>query len=209
MQLALGDPNFLATPLLPNHLDPIPAGKRRISHQTSTRSIPPSPIDHRPLPPEEFRQIFWTLMDLFGGSRMCQVEEGLFLGSFSDACVKDNLKSLNITHVLTVANLKPPYPGDFVYKVIDVMDVSDARIMLHFEECIDFINNAKAAGGNILVHCFMGISRSVTVVVAYLMKQRGMRLPQALEHVKRRRPQAAPNNGFILQLEDFERSLYR
>lgn len=34
-----------------------------------------------------------------------------------------------------------------------------------------------------------------------------MSLSQALEHVKSRRQQASPNAGFILQLEDYEKSL--
>lgn len=48
---------------------------------------------------------------------------------------------------------------------------------------------------------------SVTIVVAYLMKKHGMRLSQALAHVKCRRPQAAPNYGFISQLQQFEQNL--
>jgi len=47
----------------------------------------------------------------------------------------------------------------------------------------------------------------VTIIVAYLMKSRGMSLSEALQHVKTKRPQAAPNRGFIRQLEDFEKSL--
>lgn len=43
----------------------------------------------------------------------------LFLGSVGAANNKDDLKRLNVTHILTVANtLKPAYPDDFVYKVI-------------------------------------------------------------------------------------------
>lgn len=48
----------------------------------------------------------------------------------------------------------------------------------------------------------------MTIVVAYLMKKHGMNLSQALEHVKSRRPQAAPNSGFISQLQSFERALH-
>lgn len=48
---------------------------------------------------------------------------------------------------------------------------------------------------------------SVTIVVAYLMKNHGMSLSQALAHVKSRRRQAGPNSGFISQLRDFEKSL--
>ncbi|KAF8025796.1 hypothetical protein BT93_F2581 [Corymbia citriodora subsp. variegata] len=146
-------------------------------------------------------------MNQFDGCRMCQIEEGLFLGSYEDASNKDRLKSLNVTHILTVANLAPAFPNDFAYKLVEVMDSEDTHIRQHFEECISFIDEARRQGGGILVHCFMGISRSVTVVAAYLMKQRGMRLSQALELVKNKRPQAAPNSGFMVQLREFENSL--
>lgn len=55
---------------------------------------------------------------------------------------------------------------------------------------------------------FLERLESVTVVTAYLMKQRAMRLSQALEHIKTRRHPAAPNRGFIVQLQDFESSVH-
>ncbi|KAM0985125.1 hypothetical protein ACFX13_012658 [Malus domestica] len=138
----------------------------------------------------------------------CQIEEGLFLGSIGAANNKDELKNLNITHILTVANsLAPAYPNDFVYKVINVPDRVCTDLKQHFDECIDYIDEATRSGGGVLVHCFVGRSRSVTIIVAYLMKKHGMSISQALEHVKSRRPQASPNAGFISQLESFERSL--
>ncbi|KAM1216077.1 hypothetical protein ACFX2J_012406 [Malus domestica] len=138
----------------------------------------------------------------------CQIEEGLFLGSIGAANNKDELKNLNITHILTVANsLAPVYPNDFVYKVINVPDRVCTDLKQHFDECIDYIDEATRSGGGVLVHCFVGRSRSVTIIVAYLMKKHGMSISQALEHVKSRRPQASPNAGFISQLESFERSL--
>ncbi|XP_048137750.1 dual specificity protein phosphatase 1 isoform X2 [Rhodamnia argentea] len=152
-------------------------------------------------------RIFVTITDLCNGRRMCQIEEGLFLGSNRGASNKDGLKSLNVTHILTVANLAPAFPNDFVYKEINVKDSEDTHIQQHFEECISFIDEARRQGGSILVHCYKGVSRSVTVVAAYLMKRRGMRLSQALEHIKTRRPQAAPNSGFMVQLQEFESSL--
>ncbi|XP_010532706.1 PREDICTED: dual specificity protein phosphatase 1 isoform X2 [Tarenaya hassleriana] len=115
-----------------------------------------------------------------------QIEEGLYLGSIGAANNRNILKSFNITHILTVAgSLRPSHPNDFVYKIVP----------------------AKKQGGGVLVHCFVGRSRSVTVVVAYLMKKHGMTLSQALQHVKSKRPVASPNAGFIKQLEELEKLL--
>ncbi|KAF7852307.1 hypothetical protein BT93_L4601 [Corymbia citriodora subsp. variegata] len=138
----------------------------------------------------------------------CKIEEGLFLGSVGAANNEEALKRLNVTHILIIAcNLKPVYPDDFVYKVITVPDKVDTNIRESFDECFEFIDEAKRLGGGVLVHCFVGKSRSVTIVVAYLMKKHGMSFSQALEHVKSRRPQASPNSGFISQLQDYEKFL--
>ncbi|OMP00243.1 hypothetical protein CCACVL1_03432, partial [Corchorus capsularis] len=133
---------------------------------------------------------------------------GLFLGSVAAANNVNELKSLNITHILTVASsLKPAHTNEFVYKIIPVFDKEDTNISQYFDECFDFIDEAKSKGGGVLVHCFVGKSRSVTIVISYLMKKHGMSLAQALDYVKSRRPLAAPNPGFIRQLRELEKSL--
>ncbi|XWS09030.1 hypothetical protein CRYUN_Cryun40dG0050700 [Craigia yunnanensis] len=91
---------------------------------------------------------------------VCQIEEGLFVGSLGDASNKGALKSSNVTHILTVAKLSvPSFPNDFVYKIIKVMDREETNLMQYFDECFSFIDEAKRLGGGVLVHCFMGISR--------------------------------------------------
>ncbi|CAI9118589.1 OLC1v1020179C1 [Oldenlandia corymbosa var. corymbosa] len=138
----------------------------------------------------------------------CKIEEGLYLGSLGAASNKSALKSLNITHILTVANSLPPvHANDFVYKIVDIPDREDVKISQYFDDCFEFIDDAKKKGGGVLVHCFVGRSRSVTIVVAYLMKKHGMSLSQALDHVRSKRPVASPNKGFMSQLMDFEKTL--
>ena len=59
-----------------------------------------------------------------------------------------------------------------------------------------------------LVHCAKGASRSVSVVMAYLMSRHSDRFKsfdEALSHVRTVRPQASPNIGFALELRKFER----
>ncbi|KAL3626218.1 hypothetical protein CASFOL_029767 [Castilleja foliolosa] len=136
----------------------------------------------------------------------CQIEEGLYLGSLGAANNLSTLKSLNITHILSITSSPPSYPNDFVYKTILVPDKLDANISQYFDECFTFIDEARTRGGGVLVHCFAGKSRSVTVVVAYLMFKNGMSLSEAMVHVKLKRPVASPNSGFMLQLEEYEKS---
>ena len=53
------------------------------------------------------------------------------------------------------------------------------------------------------MHCFGGISRSATIVIAYMMKKEMMNLEEAFNYVKERRDIINPNDGFIKKLLDF------
>uniref|UniRef100_A0A6B2LJQ5 protein-tyrosine-phosphatase n=1 Tax=Arcella intermedia TaxID=1963864 RepID=A0A6B2LJQ5_9EUKA len=63
-------------------------------------------------------------------------------------------------------------------------------------------------GERVLVHCDAGISRSATMVIAFLIKIQNMTLPNALKFLKTKRPEVEPNHGFLYQLFSYEKSLY-
>jgi len=60
----------------------------------------------------------------------------------------------------------------------------------------------------LLVHCQMGKSRSVSFIIAYLMKYMRMKFDDALLYLKRIRRTAFPNRGFINQLKEYEKELF-
>ena len=51
-----------------------------------------------------------------------------------------------------------------------------------------------------LVHCSQGVSRSVTLVIAYLMWRRDLCFEEAFAAVKAARGVANPNIGFVCQV---------
>merc|ERR1719231_617757 len=51
-------------------------------------------------------------------------------------------------------------------------------------------------GGAVFVHCAAGISRSATVVVAFMMEHGHQSFEDALDAVRQARPQVHPNRGF-------------
>lgn len=53
----------------------------------------------------------------------------------------------------------------------------------------------------------MGISRSSTIVIGYLMSRHNMPFQQAYDYVRSIRPQIRPNNYFKQQLLQFEQEL--
>jgi protein-tyrosine phosphatase len=62
------------------------------------------------------------------------------------------------------------------------------------------LHAAIARGATVLVHCAAGVSRSPTLVAAYLMLERGYSATEALDFVGKRRTGISPNTGFVEQL---------
>lgn len=54
-----------------------------------------------------------------------------------------------------------------------------------------------------MVHCQAGVSRSVSLVMAYLIRKYRIGYEEAFTMVKKRRPVANPNKGFTKQLRRF------
>ena len=73
--------------------------------------------------------------------------------------------------------------------------------------CVCFADEAREKKSGVLVHCLAGISRSVTVTVAYIMHKLALSLNDAFDYVKRCKSNIAPNFNFMGQLLDFENTL--
>jgi len=131
----------------------------------------------------------------------------LYLGSASSLRSKDVLQEYKITHVLTVSDEFPPnYTDDIHYLVVPVSDEENSNLIEVFEECSSFIDEGRQQGA-VYVHCAAGISRSPTVVVAYLLLRAIAPTPaEALELVRKQRTVVFPNTGFWKQLVAFHKA---
>lgn len=72
---------------------------------------------------------------------------------------------------------------------------------------MDFIQDAVQCRTRVLVHCVAGVSRSVTMVVAWLMREHHMTLLQAVKHCRAVKATVAPNDSFKLALAKYELAL--
>ncbi|KAM8874050.1 dual specificity protein phosphatase 22-B-like isoform 3-T4 [Spinachia spinachia] len=79
----------------------------------------------------------------------------------------------------------------------------------YFRDSIMFIHESRMKGEGCLVHCVAGVSRSATLVVAYIMTVTGRGWVEALAAVRAARPCVGPNLGFLRQLEEFENTELR
>ena len=129
----------------------------------------------------------------------------LYLGSEWNASNLDELRANGITRILNCTReIDNFFPADFQYKNIRVYDEESTDLLRFFEETCKFIKEAKDTGGKCLVHCKMGISRSASCTIAFIMKEYGKDLFSALLHAKDRRSIVNPNKSFLKQLEVYE-----
>ena len=143
----------------------------------------------------------------FNAYEMQMIVPGVFISGADIARDKDTLLERNITHVCCCIDRRPPHMGVFKYLVLKVDDSPCADILKYFDNAISFIDTARAANGNVLIHCVAGISRSAAVATAYVMHALQLGVDQALGLVKAARQIANPNPGFIDQLRQFDLEL--
>ncbi|KAA1479527.1 phosphatases II [Dentipellis sp. KUC8613] len=145
----------------------------------------------------------------------CQeILPGLLLGPFVVSKSLETLRSLNITHIVCIRDAKeafsvrPRYPDQFKYLVLDVEDNEEQNLIRLFPSANQFISAALSQGGRVLVHCNGGISLSPAFVIMFVMQHCQMSWEDALHMVQNRRYCISPNGGFLTQIKEYE-SIYK
>jgi protein-tyrosine phosphatase len=129
-------------------------------------------------------------------SKPTHVIDNIYLGSAFNAASYYDLKELNIiTLINATKEISHYYPEDFTYFNYDIYDNNKDSICEHLEEAFQsIINQQENEDGNILIHCYMGSSRSASLVLYYLMKKglnnqgEPMSHEEALNFLKEKRP---------------------
>lgn len=134
---------------------------------------------------------------------MNRVLPGLYVGNFRDAKDSEQLKTYKITHIVSIHDFAKKIRDDIEYKCVLASDTPEQDLAQFFPECIDFIHAARIKGGNVLVHCLAGVSRSVTVTAAYMMTVTDYGWKDCLNAIRGARTYANPNFGFQRQLQNF------
>ncbi|CAG9856105.1 unnamed protein product [Phyllotreta striolata] len=133
-----------------------------------------------------------------------QVLPGLYVGNYRDSKDSSQLAKFNISHILAIHDTARRIHSDKHYLCVMASDSPDQNLTQYFSLCNDFIHAARLRDGNVLIHCLAGMSRSVTVAVAYIMSVTNLNWKEALKVVRAGRAVANPNLGFQKQLEEFE-----
>ncbi|KAH8379483.1 hypothetical protein KR009_005277, partial [Drosophila setifemur] len=135
---------------------------------------------------------------------LLQVLPGLYVGNYRDSKDHTQLERFKISHIIAIHDSPRRLLPDKHYLCVMASDTPDQNLSQYFSVCNDFIHAARLREGNVLIHCLAGMSRSVTVAVAYIMTATHLNWKEALKVVRAGRAVANPNTGFQTQLQEFE-----
>jgi len=129
----------------------------------------------------------------------------LYLTSKYEANDLEFLNSRGVTAILTICqeNVGSHVPAEIEKLHIDVADDCRSIVSEYFDLMADFIDQNEC----VLVHCYAGISRSSTAVLAYLMAKKHFTFEEAYSFLRAKRNIINPNLSFIGQLKTFEDQL--
>ncbi|KAF8557700.1 phosphatases II [Imleria badia] len=132
----------------------------------------------------------------------------LYLSDLYSARAAGNLERLGITHIVSAveADVRKDFGDNVTVMHVPIRDEMNADIAQWFDKVVKFIKDALDADEQhkVLVHCLQGISRSATLVCAYLIATTPMRSTEAIAHVQAKRGIVSPNLGFRRQLAAWE-----
>ena len=153
------------------------------------------------------KKIFFILLTFILGHISCDddpmnyIIDNIYLGNSEAASDEEYLKQHNIDTVINCAEGLVSEYKELKFLELNLFDYPEQNLFPKFEVAYKFIKlNSK---NNILIHCLLGMSRSASLVIFYLMKEKGWDYDTCYKYAKERRPIVDPNYGFAEQLKDY------
>ncbi|XP_062470864.1 serine/threonine/tyrosine-interacting-like protein 1 [Pezoporus occidentalis] len=133
----------------------------------------------------------------------------LYMGNFKQACDQQIQKDLKIQAQVNISEQRAtPFADSDRYLHVSVPDTLEADLFSSFPTICHFID-AQLDHGAVLVFSSLGISRSSTGVMAYLIHSCMFSLKGAWSYVLKCKTNMRPHQGFVKQLLDWETKMYK
>ncbi|NXW59693.1 STYL1 protein, partial [Eurystomus gularis] len=133
----------------------------------------------------------------------------LYMGNYKQACDQQIQKDLKIKAQVNISEQPATlFAEEGKYLHIPVPDSLEADLFSSFATICHFID-AQLDRGAVLVFSSLGISRSSTVTMAYLIHSCQFSLKRAWDYVLKCKMNVRPHRGFVKQLSDWETRIYR
>lgn len=136
--------------------------------------------------------------------------DNIYLGSAINASHYNTLKDRDIGLIINMTyEISNYFPEDFKYLNFPLYDNNSQSIKNYliesYDKIIEFQMNNRDK--NMLIHCFMGASRSASVVIYYLMKKYNYSLDDAIMFCKNKRELVNPTILFYNELNELSKLL--
>jgi protein-tyrosine phosphatase len=141
-------------------------------------------------------------------SQPTHIVDNIYLGSAFNAASYNTLKDNNISVIFNITKeISNYFPKDFTYYKCNIYDNNKHSISSYLEKIYQEIRyHQQKTEGNILIHCYMGASRSASVVLYYVMKTcknnsgEYLSFDEALNFIKSKRQVVNPTFRFTKDL---------
>ena len=181
-------------------------GMKMMDGDKDNKFVPPPP----PLPAQKDRN--GITLKPPGHPDATPIFKWLLIGGIFDSQNRRLLRQHNVKSIINITPTTYKRPRNLRnFASVSIDDNVGTDIYDYFKEVSKYIDRYRNAGGALLIHCEYGISRSVTFVMAYLMKYRKMGILKALNTIRSCRPlaMAQANPDFIealLKWDKWERN---
>lgn len=135
------------------------------------------------------------------------VMDRIFLGNAYNA---SNFVSLVENHIGLIINITFEIPNyfedDFEYHSIRIDDVNGASILPYFDTVNTIISTylENNPSKNVLIHCFMGSSRSASLAAVYYSYVNNSSIDDAIQHMKTKRDIVNINTSFVAEMHEWK-----
>jgi protein-tyrosine phosphatase len=133
-----------------------------------------------------------------------QIDDYIYLGNAYNAADYYYLKNFGITGIVNASNeISNYFEDNFDYFKIDIFDINNSSIYKFFDPYIEFVKKTIENKGKIMVHCFMGSSRSAILVVLYLVYFKSYTVEHGIEYITNKRNRVNINITYLDELKKY------
>ena len=140
-------------------------------------------------------------------SEPTHIIDNIYLGSAFNASNYKSLKNNNIGLIINMTNeISNYYSNEIKYKKYGLYDDNNQDINIFFDNAYNDIITYQNTHPNkqILIHCFMGASRSATILTLYIFKKHKKTINDSIIFIKNKRDIVNPTVLFYNQLLEYE-----
>lgn len=137
-----------------------------------------------------------------------EIINNLYLGNLSISYDNDFINSMKLIINLSMYPLKIDTITENNIEVmnINIYDEPKEDLSIYFDTTYKKINDALHNHEKVLVYCKIGKSRSVTIIINYLMTKYNMCYDLAFIEMLKKKSEIGPNYGFIEQLKIYHKN---